>query len=99
VQSAQAVKAATLRELEDSIKRLVNKMENIPQLTVSNPKAEEIIKTMEETYELEQFFSKLSCFKGDSNIERLKKTNQRNEENLKASLNSVSTDLSQLTSK
>ena len=65
MQSAQAVKAATLRELEDSIKRLVNKMENIPQLTVSNPKAEEIIKMMEETYELEQFFSKLSYFNGD----------------------------------
>ena len=55
-QTADAVKVATLKEMEGSIKKMISKMENVPQLAVSSVKADEIIKKMEETYELAIFF-------------------------------------------
>ena len=56
VRSAHALKATMLKELEYPIRKVVNRMDNsicILELSFSHPKAEEIIKRMEETYELE----------------------------------------------
>jgi len=89
VLSAQAVKISTLKEIEESIRKVVNKMDNIPQLSVSDPRQNETIKSMEEISDLVTLFSKLSCFKDDPNIAKLVNINIRNENNLMHSLTAV----------